>query len=81
MLPVGIGAVEAAMTGLLVIMGAPLASAITISLLTRLATLWIWVALGLALAVWLRVIAPSLYQDESVGGGNRTIIAQPKDSD
>ncbi len=81
LLPVGIGAVEAAMTGLLVIMGAPLASAITISLLTRLATLWIWVALGLALAVWLHVIAPSLYQDESVGGGNRTIIAQPKDSD
>lgn len=65
LLPVGIGAVETAMTGLLMIMGASLSTAITISLLTRLATLWIWVALGLALAMWMRVIAPALYQEPS----------------
>ncbi len=67
-LPAGIGAVETAMTGLLVIMGAPLGSAVAISLLTRLATLWIWVAIGLALAVWLRMIAPSLYHGANPGG-------------
>ncbi len=77
MLPVGIGAVETAMTGLLAIMGAPLPAAITISLLTRLATLWIWVAIGLVLAVWLRLIAPSLYASESVG----SIVGEQKESD
>lgn len=77
MLPVGVGAVETAMTGLLAIMGVPLSTAITISLLTRLATLWIWVAIGLVLAVWLRLIAPSLYASEGV----RSIAGEQKEPD
>jgi glycosyltransferase 2 family protein len=80
LLPVGIGAVEATMTGLLAIMGAPISSAITISLLTRLATIWIWVTLGLGLAVWLRLIVPS-YREENWEGGGRKIAAPGKDSD
>jgi len=54
-LPVGVGATEATMTGLLVLLGAPLSNALAITLLTRLGTLWLWVGLGLVVAFWLRL--------------------------
>jgi len=50
LLPAGIGAVETTMVGLLVILGAPWSTALVITLLVRLGTLWLWVALGLILA-------------------------------
>ncbi len=50
LLPAGTGAVETTMVGLLVLFGATLPNALAITLLTRLATLWMWVALGLAWA-------------------------------
>lgn len=58
-LPAGTGAVETTMVGLLVALGATLPTALAISLMTRLATLWLWVGLGLALSFLLRW--PSLY--------------------
>ena len=48
-LPAGIGAVETTMTGLLLLLGADLPSAIAITLVARLSTLWIWVGLGLGM--------------------------------
>jgi len=50
LLPAGVGAVETTMIGLLVLFGAPWSTALVIALLTRLVTLWLWVALGLTLA-------------------------------
>lgn len=49
-LPAGIGAVETTMIGLLTLFGASLPDALAITLLARLCTLWLWVALGLAMA-------------------------------
>jgi uncharacterized protein (TIRG00374 family) len=49
-LPAGIGAVETTMVGLLVLQGTPWSIALVITLLVRLGTLWLWVALGLILA-------------------------------
>ncbi|MGE5137822.1 MAG: lysylphosphatidylglycerol synthase domain-containing protein, partial [Rudaea sp.] len=60
LLPAGTGAVETTMAGLLVVLGATLPNAIAITLLARLSTLWLWVALGLALAFILRVPNPRL---------------------
>jgi uncharacterized protein (TIRG00374 family) len=56
-LPAGTGAVETIMTGLLVVNGATLTNALAITLLARLATLWMWVAMGLGLAFALRLSA------------------------
>lgn len=53
-LPAGTGAVETTMVGLLLVLGAALPNALAIALLTRLATLWLWVAFGLVLAFLLR---------------------------
>ncbi len=50
LLPAGTGAVETTMTGLLALSGASWQDALAITLLARLSTLWLWVALGLALA-------------------------------
>lgn len=46
MLPAGLGGTEALLTGLLVLAGAPLATAVGITVLVRLLTLWLAVALG-----------------------------------
>ncbi len=48
-LPAGIGAVETTMTGLLLLLGADLPSAVAITLVARLSTLWLWVALGIGM--------------------------------
>ena len=57
LLPAGIGAVELTTTGLLVLHGATGANALTIALLARLFSLWLWVALGLGAAFLLRLPA------------------------
>lgn len=57
-LPAGIGVVEAAMTGLLVLMGITLPNAIAITLFTRLSILWLWVIIGLGFAFRLRLPLP-----------------------
>lgn len=57
LLPAGIGAVETTMVGLLVLLGATWSNALAIALLARLFTLWLWVALGLATAFFLRLRA------------------------
>jgi len=46
MLPAGLGGTEALLTGLLVLHGAPLATALAITVLVRLLTLWLAVAIG-----------------------------------
>lgn len=46
MLPAGLGGTEALLTGLLVLAGAPLAGAVTATVLVRLLTLWLAVAIG-----------------------------------
>lgn len=56
-LPAGTGAVETTMVGLLIIFGVTLSNALAITLIARLATLWMWVALGLAVAFFLRIKA------------------------
>ncbi len=65
LLPAGTGAVETTMVGLLLFLGAPLANALAITLLARLFTLWLWVALGLVLVFWLRVFSPRSIAKES----------------
>ncbi len=63
-LPAGTGAVETAMVGLLMVLGTALPSALSISLLARLATLWLWIALGLLVAFLQRSIPrPTLVAD------------------
>lgn len=53
MIPGGLGATEGTMTGLLVLLSVPKAIAFAATLITRLATLWFAVALGLiTTAVW-----------------------------
>lgn len=54
-LPAGTGAVETTMVGLLLLFGMTLSNALAITLIARLATLWMWVALGLAVAFFLRL--------------------------
>jgi glycosyltransferase 2 family protein len=66
-LPGGTGAVEATMVALLVLIGAPWSSALAITLLARLSTLWLWVALGLVLAFLSRVPRINTY----LGGSKR----------
>lgn len=57
-LPAGLGGTEAAMTALLVAAGLPLAEAVAVTLICRLATLWFAVAIGvIALSVLELVIA------------------------
>lgn len=51
MLPGGVGAVEATMTGLLAQFGIPVATGLGAALVARAMTLWLWVALGLAALV------------------------------
>jgi len=46
MLPAGLGGTEALLTGLLALHGAPLATAVGITVLVRLLTLWLAVAIG-----------------------------------
>jgi uncharacterized membrane protein YbhN (UPF0104 family) len=43
------------MAGMLVITGVPLSNAVAIALVTRLFTLWLWVALGLVTVFRLRL--------------------------
>jgi uncharacterized membrane protein YbhN (UPF0104 family) len=57
LMPAGIGAVEVTTTGLLVLHGATGANALDVALLTRIFTLWLWVALGLGTAFLLRLPA------------------------
>jgi glycosyltransferase 2 family protein len=54
-LPAGLGAVETTMVGLLVLVGAAWSNAVAIALVTRLFTLWLWVALGLVVAFLMRL--------------------------
>lgn len=54
-LPAGTGAVETTMVGLLILFGVTLSNALAITLIARLSTLWMWVALGLAAAFVLRL--------------------------
>lgn len=62
-LPAGLGGTEAAMTGLLTAAGLPVAEAIAVTLICRLATLWFAVAIGVgALATLELVIAPDRKQ-------------------
>lgn len=51
LLPGGAGAVESTMAALLMFWGVPFAAAIGITLLARISTLWLWVALGLGTAL------------------------------
>jgi glycosyltransferase 2 family protein len=51
MLPGGVGAVEATMIGLLLVFGEAPAASVAIVLTTRILIFWLWVALGLGLAV------------------------------
>jgi len=55
-LPAGTGAVETTMVGLFVLMGTRLSRALSIALVTRMFTLWIWVALGLVMIFILRLL-------------------------
>ena len=48
MLPAGLGGTEAILAGLLVLAGAPLATALAVTVLVRLLTLWLAVAIGAA---------------------------------
>ena len=59
-LPAGTGAVETTMVGLLILSGATLPNALAITLLARLSTLWLWVALGLGVAFVLRLSSARL---------------------
>jgi uncharacterized protein (TIRG00374 family) len=59
LLPAGAGAAETTMASLLVFSGAPLASALAITLLARMSTLWLWVGLGLGMAFILQLNAPN----------------------
>jgi len=59
LLPAGTGAVETTMVGLLALSGASLPNALTIALLSRLFSLWMWVGLGLCL-VFVSRWAPAL---------------------
>jgi len=60
MLPGGLGATEGTMTGLLMLMHIPAAVAITATLITRLATLWFAVLIGLAVTVlWRKLLEGS----------------------
>lgn len=62
-LPAGLGGTEAAMAGLLTASGLPVAEAIAVTLVCRLATLWFAVAIGVgALAAVELVIAPERKQ-------------------
>lgn len=62
-LPAGLGGTEAAMTGLLTAAGLPVAEAIAVTLVCRLATLWFAVAIGVgALAAVELVVAPERKQ-------------------
>ncbi len=54
LLPGGAGAVETTMVGLLVLQGGDLPTALGVTLLARLSTLWLWVALGLVVAFAVR---------------------------
>jgi glycosyltransferase 2 family protein len=58
LLPAGAGAAEATMASLLMFAGAPLASALAITLLARTSTLWLWVGLGLGMAFILQISGP-----------------------
>lgn len=50
LLPGGAGAAETTMAGLLMLSGAPLATALAITFLARMSTLWLWVGVGLGMA-------------------------------
>ncbi len=67
LLPAGTGAVETTMAGLLLLLGAPLPSALAITLLARLCTLWLWVAVGLVLVVRLRLFGSRVPSNGSQG--------------
>jgi uncharacterized protein (TIRG00374 family) len=66
-LPAGIGAVETAMVSLLVLLGADWSDALAISLLARLSTLWLWVAVGLVLVFVLRLFHLQMPLEEDSG--------------
>lgn len=59
LLPGGAGAAETTMAGLLVFSGAPFASALAITLLARMSTLWLWVGVGLGTALILQLYSPN----------------------
>ena len=59
LLPAGTGAVETTMVGLLALSGATVPNALTITLLSRLFSLWMWVGLGLTI-VFVSRLAPNL---------------------
>ena len=61
-LPAGTGAVETTMVGLLALSGATVPNALTITLLSRLFSLWMWVGLGLTV-VFASRLAPILIRE------------------
>ena len=59
-LPAGLGGMEAALTGLLVLQGASTAQALALTILTRLLTLWLAVGIGLAALLYSAAIAKDI---------------------
>lgn len=60
MLPAGLGGTEALLTGLLVLAGAPLAHAVAATVLVRLLTLWLAVALGVIALFYSAAVAKDI---------------------
>ena len=67
-LPAGLGGTEAAMTGLLVAAGLPVAEAVAVTLICRLATLWFAVAIGLIALVAIELFVTSGGKPVTLGG-------------
>ncbi len=76
-LPGGTGAVESTMVGLLALLGATLPNALAITLLARLSSLWLWVALGLLLAFAMRLLpkSPDAKTPSAERGSRRIALA------
>jgi glycosyltransferase 2 family protein len=64
LLPGGAGAVETTMVGLLALAGATVSNALTITLLARMFSLWMWVGLGLTV-VFASRLAPNLVRNDN----------------
>ncbi len=64
LLPGGTGAVETTMVGLLALAGATVSNALTIALLARLFSMWMWVGLGLTV-VFASRLAPNLVRKDN----------------
>jgi glycosyltransferase 2 family protein len=60
MLPAGLGGMESVLTALLVTQGAPLAQAVVLTVLVRLLTLWLAVAIGVVALVYSAVLTKDI---------------------